>query len=236
MAFIPSPYHTSRGNYKPEIIVIHTCVGTYQGTINYFKKNDRQVSAHYVIKEDGSEYTQMVAENRSAGHAGIVDRPNFKLYKPNVNPNLYTIGIENADNVQPATWDRTKQTPPLAKLVREIALRNNIPIDRDHIINHRQIRASKTCPGNLDVDLIVKLAREEGDEEVITDQTKIPQIVDENGNPMEVQRIRSELNDQKNTIQSLRNQLQQAQQNQGDPELKKKVEAFKMAHNALVNG
>lgn len=42
---------------------------------------------------------------------------------------------------------------------------------------------------------------------VITDQTKIPQIVDSNGNPMEVQQIKSTLSDQKRDIENLRRDL-----------------------------
>lgn len=42
---------------------------------------------------------------------------------------------------------------------------------------------------------------------VITDQTKIPQIVDDNGNPMEVQAIRSKLNDQSSQITALKSKI-----------------------------
>lgn len=165
MRFIQSPYFSSRNNYNIDLVVIHTTVGYYEGTINYFKSNDRKVSAHYVVKEDGTEVTQMVDEAQAAHHAGIVSNPNEKYIKKYsngnvVNPNFYSIGIENADKNNPAGHDRTGQYKALAVLVRDICKRWSIPIDRDHICGHRELYDKKTCPGNLDIDTIVKLARE----------------------------------------------------------------------------
>jgi len=155
--FIQSPYHSSRGNWKISGIVIHTTVGNYQGTINWFQNNSNQVSAHYVVKEDGTEITQMVDEARAAHHAGIVDNPTTNVYRGS-NPNFYTVGIEHADFGKPHEHDRSKQYPVTAKLVKEICNRYNLPIDKDHICGHREIRKSKTCPGNLDVDKIILMA------------------------------------------------------------------------------
>lgn len=159
MRKILSPNHSSRGNAKVLGVVIHTTVGTYDGTISFFQKTSSGVSAHYVISLDG-DITQMVEEFESAYHAGIVDRPSAKLVtdRPGLNPNVFTIGIENVDNLNPAGADRSKQYPALIALVRDICNRFGIPIDRYHVVGHREIRASKTCPGNLDVDYIVKEA------------------------------------------------------------------------------
>ncbi len=147
------------------MVVIHTTVGFYEGTIKYFQSNDRKVSAHYVVKEDGGEVCQMVDEAYGAHHAGIVSNPNSKYVKKDnsgniVNPNFYSIGIENADNNKPAEHDRTGQYKALAILVRDICKRWNIPIDRDHICGHRELYDKKTCPGNIDLDKVVQLAKE----------------------------------------------------------------------------
>src|SRR3989337_1847024 len=93
---VPSPYYTSRNNKKIDGVVIHTTVGFYQGTINYFKNNDRKVSAHYVTSL-GGDITQMVDEVYAAHHAGIISNPKSKVYK-SYNPNWNTVGIENADD------------------------------------------------------------------------------------------------------------------------------------------
>lgn len=50
------------------------------------------------------------------------------------------------------------------------------------------------------------------DQPVITDQTKIPQIIDDNGNQMEVQAIRGERIDMKNRIVSLEDKISNAKQ------------------------
>lgn len=157
MQFVQSPYKGSRGGKKIDLVVIHTMVGTYKGTISYFQKNDLQVSAHYCVDLNG-DITQMVQEKEYASHAGVVDKPTSSIVRSRVgvNPNLYSIGIENADNLKPADADRSGQYPALIKLVYEICKLNDIPMNREHIIGHREIRASKTCPGNLDVDYIVR--------------------------------------------------------------------------------
>ena len=178
MRFVQSPYYSSRNNYNPSLVVIHTCVGYYEGTIKYFQSNDRKVSSHYVVKEDGGEVCQMVDEIYAAHHAGIVSNPNPLYYKgAGINPNWYSIGIENADNGHPADWDRTGQYKTLAVLVRDICKRHNIPIDRAHICGHRELYDKKTCPGNLDVDKIVNLAKE-GDFDMDDDTKRALEQVD----------------------------------------------------------
>lgn len=157
MKFVQSPYFQSRNKKPIDGIVIHTTVGTYDGTVKYFQKNDRQVSSHYVTSLNG-DITQMVTEDVAANHAGITSNPKTKVYK-GFNPNWNTIGIENADNGDPAGADRSKQLPALGKLVADIAQRNNIPLDRDHICGHRELYDKKTCPGNIDVDEVLKIAK-----------------------------------------------------------------------------
>lgn len=153
---------TKGGNSKLGVC-IHTMVGTLDGTDGYFRNiNSSQVSAHYGVDLDGSRVFQWVEENDQAHAQGIVSVPTFKLTvdRPGINPNTYLISIECADGKDPAGADRSKQLPVIVDLVRDICKRNNIPIDRDHICGHREIRSTKTCPGNLDVDQIVRLAKD----------------------------------------------------------------------------
>lgn len=205
MNFIPSPYFSDRKGHKVEAVVIHTMVGSFEGTINYFKNNDRQVSAHYCVGLKG-EVTQMVGEEKAAHHAGLTSNPKpFPWYKPGVNPNFYTIGIENADDKKPHDIDRINQLPALAGLVCEVCERHNIPIDRQHIVGHRELYDKKTCPGNLDLEKLVEMARLIANPPpattVITDQTKIP--LGETYGTQEVQAIRSMLRDKDRSIVSL---------------------------------
>lgn len=153
---VKSPYYQSRNGKKIDGVVIHTTVGFYQGTITYFQNNTRSASSHYVTSLKG-EVTQMVDEVLASNHAGIISNPKKPAVYHGYNPNWNTIGIENADDNNPAGADRTLQMPILAKLVKEICVRHGIPMDRDHIIGHRELYDKKTCPGNIDLDKLVAM-------------------------------------------------------------------------------
>ena len=156
MAFVKSPYFQSRQGQKIVGIVLHTMVGTYKGTISYFQNNASQVSAHYCIDLNG-DITQMVDEEKAANHAGIVSVPTYKqvLERPGINPNWFTLGIEHADNKDPAGADRKNQYPTSIQLVADLCTKYSIPCDREHICGHHEIRSTKTCPGNLSVNEII---------------------------------------------------------------------------------
>jgi monofunctional biosynthetic peptidoglycan transglycosylase len=157
-----SPYTSSRGDWEITGVVLHTTVGEYKGAINWLRRNPGKVSAHYVVSEDGSEITQLVAESEAAHHVGVVGHPSTPVYRGG-NPNLYTIGIENADGGDPHRHIREGQYTALAELVRDICRRNNIPVDREHICGHRELNDQTACPGNLDVDKVVELANQDDD-------------------------------------------------------------------------
>jgi N-acetylmuramoyl-L-alanine amidase len=144
-----------RHGFEPKAIVIHIIVGSLQSAGLTFRDPHSSVSAHYGVGKSGSVH-QFVQETDTAFHAGIVVRPTWKLIDPAVNPNFYTVGIEHEGQPQDVWPDVQYRTS--AALVREIAGRWKIPLDRDHIIMHREIRASKTCPGSADVDRIVREA------------------------------------------------------------------------------
>jgi len=61
----------------------------------------------------------------------------------------------------------------------------------------------------------LKEFKEGGDDEMITDQTKIPQIIDDSGNPMEVQAIRSQLLDLRKNNKELKEENEKLKQNPG---------------------
>lgn len=139
-----SNFWVGRKGYRPEAIVIHIMDGTLSGTDSWFANPTSQVSAHYGIGKNG-EVHQYVQENDAAWHAGRVDTPVWKLIRPNVNPNLYTIGIEHEGKPNDVWTETMKQSS--ATLIREICQRWQIPIDRDHVVGHFEIFAKKpNCP------------------------------------------------------------------------------------------
>jgi len=54
---------------RVDLIVIHDTEGAYAGAVAWFEQAQSQVSAHFVVKEDGTEATQMVDLAKKAWHA-----------------------------------------------------------------------------------------------------------------------------------------------------------------------
>jgi len=158
MRFIPSPnFWKGRKGQKPEAIVIHITDGTAQSCINTFTNPASQVSAHYLVTKTG-ELISFVREADAAWHAGRIQKPTWPLLKQGVNPNLYTIGIENEgkNNDKPTI----PQAIACAWLVRKICASWTIPLDLGHVVPHRAINSSKICPGDgIQVGCLVWLAQ-----------------------------------------------------------------------------
>ncbi len=155
---------SEREGYKPELIVVHISAGSLTSMTNWFSTPNSQASAHYGVGKDGT-VLQYVEEDKKAWHAGRVNNPTFKLYKQGINPNLYTIGIENEG--QDLQYAPELQVETLCKLIKDICLRYSIPMDRDHIIGHFQIDAINRpyCPSkdHTVMDKLVKRLNEKED-------------------------------------------------------------------------
>lgn len=156
-------FMTGRRTKTVTAIVIHLMDGSLTGTDQWFKvpPKDRGLSgmassAHYGIGKDGTLH-QYVLEKDTAYHAGRVDMPTWAKALEG-NPNFTTIGIEHEG--RPADeWPETMVLAS-AELVADIATRHAIPIDREHIVGHREIYSKKSCPGpHCPLDRIVHLAK-----------------------------------------------------------------------------
>ena len=102
-----SNFDVGRGGYTPTNVVIHTCEGSYSGTISWFQNPSAQVSAHYVVRSSDGQITQMVREKDKAWHV--------------LNHNYYTIGIEHEGYVASGnTWYTDAMYKSSAALVRDI--------------------------------------------------------------------------------------------------------------------
>jgi hypothetical protein len=145
---------------QPAAIVIHIMEGSITSADNWFQDPASMVSAHYGIAKTG-EVHQYVNEQDTAFHAGTIVNPTWTGLRPNINPNFYTVGIEHEGKAEdPWPWPDA-QLSASGALVGEIAARWNIPLDLDHVVPHRAIRASKTCPGlNVKIDQILARVRQ----------------------------------------------------------------------------
>jgi N-acetyl-anhydromuramyl-L-alanine amidase AmpD len=136
----PSP-NQDNNRVKIDRVVVHWIVGNLASADAVFAKVD-STSAHYGI-EDNTIH-QYVAENRVAYHAG-----NYPM-------NQRSIGIEHSAAPDRPASEATYQTS--GKLIAEIAKRHNIPLDRTHIIGHKEVKATQ-CPGTIDIDKLIKIAK-----------------------------------------------------------------------------
>ncbi|RMG17634.1 MAG: N-acetylmuramoyl-L-alanine amidase [Deltaproteobacteria bacterium] len=147
----PSPNHSSRRGSQVELVVIHTCEGTYWGCVSWLRKSRARASAHYVVKEDGSEVTQLVDESRKAWHISAKyasSRNGGRLsHRNGQGTNTFSIGIEHAGYARQSSWPQAEIDRSVA-LVRDITARHQIPRDRYHIVGHGQLQPwNRTDPG-----------------------------------------------------------------------------------------
>jgi N-acetyl-anhydromuramyl-L-alanine amidase AmpD len=131
-------------SFEPTAIVIHISEGCLSSADSWFNNPDAQVSAHYIVAKSG-EIHQYVKERDTAFHAGAPLNPTWKLLRPKVNANWYTIGIEHEGKVEDA-WPEA-QYHASAQLISDIARRWSIPVDADHLVLHREIHGDRSCPG-----------------------------------------------------------------------------------------
>lgn len=152
---IPNTNYTKgREGNTIDKIVLHWVVGSLATCDATFKNKDRKASAHYCIED--TTIHQYVDEADTAWHAG------------NWNCNTQSIGIEHSGG-DLLSDGKTRRKPSeethktSAWLVGEISKKYNIPLDRKHILKHSEVSDKSTaCPGTLDIDYIIKLAKENG--------------------------------------------------------------------------
>lgn len=139
-------------------IIIHHNAGTSDegARHTWYVSTGIGTSAHYQVTPD--KIWGCVGENYVAYHAG-----NYPM-------NQRSIGIEHLNNTGAPTWTIAEETyRNSARLIRDICERNGIPIDRQHILKHGEVIPT-ACPGGIDIDKLVRMARDG----VSTQQDKQP--------------------------------------------------------------
>ncbi|UWQ21330.1 N-acetylmuramoyl-L-alanine amidase [Jannaschia sp. W003] len=133
MEHIPSPNHGPRTfGGTPRLVVVHyTAMQGIDPVLRHFERPETQLSAHYVVGEDGRT-VQMVDEDRRAWHAGIGCWGEF------ADVNSFSIGIElcNAGTHPFAA----RQMDALERLLEDVMARHAIPPEA--VIGH-----SDSAPG-----------------------------------------------------------------------------------------
>ncbi|WP_190157160.1 N-acetylmuramoyl-L-alanine amidase [Streptomyces litmocidini] len=136
--FIPAAYSQNDGNYniasRPangfdvRQIVIHDIEGDHDGAVSVFQNPLSYASAHYIVRADG-RVTQMVETKNEAYHAG------------NKTLNMHSIGIEHEGYAikGDAGWYTEPEYESSAALVKYLAAKFSIPLDREHVIGHDDV-------------------------------------------------------------------------------------------------
>ncbi|MFD7921422.1 N-acetylmuramoyl-L-alanine amidase [Streptomyces sp. NPDC059740] len=109
-------------------IVIHDTESSYQSAINTFQKAGSADAANYVMRSSDGAVTQMVPDKNVTFHAG-----NYWF-------NMHSLGIEHEGfAAHGATWYTQTQYENTATLVKYLAARYGVPLDRQHIIGHDNV-------------------------------------------------------------------------------------------------
>jgi N-acetyl-anhydromuramyl-L-alanine amidase AmpD len=88
----PSPNFSAR-NARVDLLVLHDCEGGYAPSVDWFLKKESVVSAHYVVREDGLEVTQMVELANKAWHCCDFNSRSVGVEMAGYSKNLYSPGL-----------------------------------------------------------------------------------------------------------------------------------------------
>lgn len=150
-----SVYRNGRAGVKPDVIILHHSATTNYGVVKgMMSTGSRKVSSNVVIENDGDIHPCVWESDTpfTNGHLGW-------------NRRSYTAEILNSS--VGGSW-------PVSKAAHEAAAqwcahlhdKHGIKLDRTHVFGHRELYTryhagyATACPGGLDLDWIVKRARQ----------------------------------------------------------------------------
>ncbi|MDY7232691.1 N-acetylmuramoyl-L-alanine amidase [Hyalangium rubrum] len=145
---------SSNFNARPmgvKMVVIHTCESSYSGCWSWLTNTSSQVSAHYVVREDGGEISQLVREGSRAWHIGATyqcsNNSGMECGLNGRSSNDFTVGIEHGGYASTVNWP-VGQIDASARLLCDITRDHGIPRDRYHVVGHGKLQPyDRTDPG-----------------------------------------------------------------------------------------
>jgi hypothetical protein len=119
------------GGLDIRYITLHTTDETYDGTLDLFRDPTYAAGANYVVRSQDGQVTQMIPDKDIAW-----DSANRSFYQ-------HSIGIEQeAWATHGAAWFSEDLYRSTATLVKYLAAKYDIPLDRAHILGHDNIPGS----------------------------------------------------------------------------------------------
>lgn len=134
-----------------QMVIIHTCEGSYSSCWSWLTNSASQASAHYVVNESGSEISQLVRESSRAWHIAATYNcslnSSVKCGLNGVSSNHFTVGIEHGGFASQTSFP-VGQIDASARLSCDISKAYGIPRDRQHFVAHGQLQPyNRTDPG-----------------------------------------------------------------------------------------
>lgn len=148
-----------RAGDKVQYFVIHHVAATSsvaQLRDRFMKPNDNNVSPNWLVGADGSVSEIVPPDKFRAWTSGQFDY------------NAVTVETQNTSGGP--NWGISEESHvAIAKLVAWASKRYGFPIDRKHVIGHREVPGQATiCPGpSMDIDKIVRYAKEFANPEAV---------------------------------------------------------------------
>lgn len=150
----PSPNYNARPTGSlggVQMVIIHTCEGSYTSCWSWLTNTQAQASAHYVVNESGSEISQLVRESSRAWHIAATYDCNLnsgvKCGLNGYSSNNFTVGIEHGGFASQSSFP-VGQIDASARLSCDISKAYGIPRDRYHYVAHGQLQPyNRTDPG-----------------------------------------------------------------------------------------
>ncbi|WP_164016374.1 N-acetylmuramoyl-L-alanine amidase [Pyxidicoccus trucidator] len=146
----PSPNYNSRP-MGVKMVVIHTCESSYSGCWSWLTNPNSGVSAHYVVREDGGEISQLVRDGSRGWHIGATyqcsNNSGAECGLNGRSANDFTIGIEHGGYASTVNWP-VGQIDASARLLCDITRDHGIPRDSYHVVGHGKLQPyDRTDPG-----------------------------------------------------------------------------------------
>jgi N-acetylmuramoyl-L-alanine amidase len=117
-----------------QYIVVHDTEGSYSSALGIFQDSTQLATPHYIVRSSDGLVTQLVQTQNVAWHAG-----NYYI-------NTHSIGIEHEGYaISGASWYNESLYESSAALVRYLAGKYSIPLDREHLIGHDDVSAPQVA-------------------------------------------------------------------------------------------
>lgn len=146
--------YSARSTSVSMFVIHHAATASLSGVLSMMSSGSREVSANYVVKDN-----QII---------GVVPEEyrSWSLSSALYDSKAITVETCNSATGDASGWPISDESyASLAKLVADASTRYGFPIDRDHVVGHREIYTrfgasyATACPGGIDLDRVVREAR-----------------------------------------------------------------------------